>query len=560
MTLSYHWLKNPGVLLTKDSLPALCQEIPLEPLSKSIQDAIQITRYLGIRYLWIDALCIIQDYPTDWEIESATMGNVYKFSYCTISASSAMSEGEGCFVTRGSLQAHITTSKAQAPITTESGRLTIDFWRSGQDAIPPRCALPYDGGSPSEPDFKRRRLSKDSYISGGQRGKTAIRSRKRKELTTSDESGQIIDNAISGIEKQPPSSLSLTIRTFQEDLWAAEVDMSPLSRRAWTLQERLLSPRILHFGKRQVFWECKIDKACETWPEPKPKIVPTSQTTSRSRSEDFISQELYGITVDPLHEHWDEIVEAYTDANLTKAEDKLVAISGLAKEIFNDTKDAYYAGHWRKDFIRGLFWYVQHPKRTGITAYRAPSWSWASVDGKVTFLVRRAFKYTNLCKFQTARTVGIDGTSCSTGQIEYGFCSFRGRVMAASRCERQGISYRLVIMEELSGDGLEGSDVEFYPDLITKTELSNAICLPILNYQETGSEKENQWTGPKKESQWATPKKDRKVVKSYVAGLVLQPTGEYRDEYRRLGIFRGSRGEFDVDQLEVREERLITII
>jgi hypothetical protein len=71
-----------------------------------------------------------------------------------------------------------------------------------------------------------------------------------------------------------------------------------------------------------------------------------------------------GVVVHPLPEHWDEIVELYTDTNLTRPEDKLVAISGLAREIQKDTKDIYYAGLWGKDFERTLLWYIQMPQRT----------------------------------------------------------------------------------------------------------------------------------------------------------------------------------------------------
>jgi hypothetical protein len=66
---------------------------------------------MGIRYLWIDTLCIIQDNPKDWELESANMGKVYLHSTCTIAASASGSSTEGfkerptpisevCFVTR----------------------------------------------------------------------------------------------------------------------------------------------------------------------------------------------------------------------------------------------------------------------------------------------------------------------------------------------------------------------------------------------------------------------------------------------------------------------------
>ena len=50
------------------------------------QDAIVTTWKLGIQYLWIDSLCIIQDSKDDWEIESAKMGAVYRNAYVTIVA------------------------------------------------------------------------------------------------------------------------------------------------------------------------------------------------------------------------------------------------------------------------------------------------------------------------------------------------------------------------------------------------------------------------------------------------------------------------------------------
>ena len=60
-------------------------------------------------------------------------------------------------------------------------------------------------------------------------------------------------------------------RTFyymvEDDLWTRDITCAPLNRRAWVLQERLLSPRILHFSKRQLFWECLEATFCEVFPE-----------------------------------------------------------------------------------------------------------------------------------------------------------------------------------------------------------------------------------------------------------------------------------------------------
>jgi Heterokaryon incompatibility protein (HET) len=100
MTISYRWGKSPKVLLTQASISGLCKEVPLNLLPKSNRDAILVTRYIGIRHLWIDALCIIQDLEGDWLVESAKMRDIYKNSYCTVSASQAETGERGCFVNR----------------------------------------------------------------------------------------------------------------------------------------------------------------------------------------------------------------------------------------------------------------------------------------------------------------------------------------------------------------------------------------------------------------------------------------------------------------------------
>lgn len=58
-------------------------------------DAISVTRELGIKYLWIDCLCILQDRPEDWERESAVMGKVYEHGICNLAATGASSGGKG---------------------------------------------------------------------------------------------------------------------------------------------------------------------------------------------------------------------------------------------------------------------------------------------------------------------------------------------------------------------------------------------------------------------------------------------------------------------------------
>ncbi|KPM46184.1 hypothetical protein AK830_g244 [Neonectria ditissima] len=84
--LSHCWGGKISPLLTTESLSAFQNELPYSALPLNFQDAIKITRELGIRYLWIDSLCIIQNSKHDWEQESKHMGRIYQQSTLTISA------------------------------------------------------------------------------------------------------------------------------------------------------------------------------------------------------------------------------------------------------------------------------------------------------------------------------------------------------------------------------------------------------------------------------------------------------------------------------------------
>ena len=74
--------------------------IPIEHLPKTFIDAITVTRALGVRYLWIDSLCILQDDEDDWRREAKRMGDVYECAFLVIAASSANDSRDGCFFRR----------------------------------------------------------------------------------------------------------------------------------------------------------------------------------------------------------------------------------------------------------------------------------------------------------------------------------------------------------------------------------------------------------------------------------------------------------------------------
>jgi Heterokaryon incompatibility protein (HET) len=96
--LSYCWGGELPIQTTTSTLDLFKHDVAWSILPKTFQDAIQLTSMLGIQYIWIDALCIVQDDELDWARESAKMAEIYSRSYLTIGAALAKNCHVGCFV------------------------------------------------------------------------------------------------------------------------------------------------------------------------------------------------------------------------------------------------------------------------------------------------------------------------------------------------------------------------------------------------------------------------------------------------------------------------------
>ncbi|KAK6833331.1 heterokaryon incompatibility protein [Apiospora arundinis] len=95
--LSHCWGQSLRCKLTSANLEDRKVGIPWEELPRTFQDAIRYCLRLDIHYMWIDALCIIQDYPEDWQRESAKMAEIYGNSFITLAATAAACGDEGLF-------------------------------------------------------------------------------------------------------------------------------------------------------------------------------------------------------------------------------------------------------------------------------------------------------------------------------------------------------------------------------------------------------------------------------------------------------------------------------
>ncbi|KAI0600906.1 HET-domain-containing protein [Biscogniauxia sp. FL1348] len=95
VALSYVWGTMQKYVLTRDTLPAKLEGLDTQKLPQAVAEAMDVTRKLGFRYIWIDALCIIQDSPEDKLTELPMMAKIYQCSAMTISAASSPSATEG---------------------------------------------------------------------------------------------------------------------------------------------------------------------------------------------------------------------------------------------------------------------------------------------------------------------------------------------------------------------------------------------------------------------------------------------------------------------------------
>jgi hypothetical protein len=166
----------------------------------------------------------------------------------------------------------------------------------------------------------------------------------------------------------------------------------PLSKRGWAFQERVLSRRLLLFASDQIHFECLQGVVAETglkmdWRYHSVHLERDLELPSEKGQEDEETTKMASLPSSHIDQaptimsRWLQLVRAYGDGKLTFPSDKLPALSGIAKLYSEMLNDEYVAGLWKKSILEGLSWQALRCKLPPDGKYRAPSWSWASVDG-----------------------------------------------------------------------------------------------------------------------------------------------------------------------------------
>ncbi|KAI1341062.1 HET-domain-containing protein [Xylariaceae sp. FL0016] len=289
----------------------------------------------------------------------------------------------------------------------------------------------------------------------------------------------------------------------ENESWRATFEGEPLLARAWVLQERILSTRTLYFGSKQVFWECCESNCCETFPNTElirgspPAAAAANAALQKSSTSSRYS---WKVLIDPNKRSthlsfgtgWHDAVETYTRCNLTFADDKLVALSGLAKHMGlmlseagpGQSRDSYLAGIWQNTMPNSLLWRpATEAKRPA--SYRAPSWSWAAVKGSIRYGATSGFEWH--VKVVEAEIIP-KGTS-ETGQVSGGMVKLQGPLLLCKGLQRvktrgsERETYSINSFQQLNdGPILEDfGDRHAYLQFDTAQDYASEVTLLIFN-------------------------------------------------------------------------------
>lgn len=386
LALSYCWGKpDPSaspqpLLLKRHSFRDLERSISIHNLQQTIRDAILVTRKLGYRYLWVDALCIIQEESEDKAHEISRMATIYKNASITLAAGTAERAADGFLKT-----------------------------------CPP-------GSSTYLPEYK-------------------------------------FDIPMDNNKK--PGNVYLSVEAYEPH--------HQLDKRAWTLQEYLLSSRMLIFSDYELLWQCK--------------EVELQSVTGTLNGLEY-RQPLESIPWTVFHEdaeldyrgsdseiayQWKTIIRQYTARGMSDPEDRLRAIAGVVSELETLLGDANVYGHWKKWFIDSLAWFKPPRDRVDRQCLtRAPSWSWVSLDGVI--------HYDDRVETEDARVKTLTTTSLV----------LECRILRDNDIDRDALT-SIIEMPDLCNDvELKEANGDFEYVLLGKTGLNKGVgllVLPLANHE-----------------------------------------------------------------------------
>ncbi|KAK5662458.1 hypothetical protein OQA88_8369 [Cercophora sp. LCS_1] len=333
LALSHRWgdpdSQGKKLVTTKGNIDDHHRGVPIEDFPLTFRHALEVARYLGIRYIWIDSLCIIQDDEEDWRAESAKMGDIYEKAYATLFAERAANSDDGLVQTDEDL----CVAEAKIP--------KFQFQHSGQD---------YE----------------------------ILLSTKLSTYPKSLEAAFcLVDHA--------PSHLQSRGWVVQEEILSRRKICFSSTELHWHCNQiiRCECGLIVHISEYDIQREGIMGNLAGRLLY---EILPSDKVTKRLSTHGF-RPSAFG-----FGKPWRKLVEAYTRRKLTFEEDRLMALAGIVSQVTKQraTSDSrYLSGIWLEHAISQLLWSSDFNEGT-LPCHRqrcryAPTFSWASATGSVAF-------------------------------------------------------------------------------------------------------------------------------------------------------------------------------
>ncbi|KAK0444397.1 HET-domain-containing protein [Armillaria borealis] len=431
VALSYVWGEEQPNKTTQHNINAYVDELRVDSLPQTTKDAIWTTHACGQKYLWIDALCIIQDSREDKRREIAQIPRIFADALFTIIAARSSKASKGFL----------------------------------HDCPPPALTV--------------RRLP---FFCQGGPARIGMMYVEQDALGKYDDDRDVHD---------------------------------PVHKRAWCLEERLLSTRALVYTSNTLRFHCPLIRV-----NVGDAVRQIHDLASHRLNINWLpgpGDELFDPDESSIFDYnrsttsWDNIVRNYTGRTVTHAEDKLIALAGVTERFSARwKKGAYLAGLWSDNLLHDLLWYKKDGEQLPRSAeYRAPSWSWASVDGPVE--TAKMLPFGALLYKVRGQQVTLASSLLPFGAVTAGHLLISAPLLRAAW--RSDGLYASALAASPSGppEVQHGTESKiYYAWHDTTEEVGPEVWLLPLCWREKAEE---------------------------LPGLILVPAGE-RTRYRRVGCFR----------------------
>lgn len=368
LALSYCWGNPPHnpLRLTHSTSQSLHAGIPTSSLPQLFQDLVSLTQLLGVKYIWIDALCIQQDDKLDWELEAAVMGAIYRNAWLVVGATSS----------NDSSQPLVPQAFQQIPIPISEIKSEEEGKRVWGNVL---CST--QGGSVTWPLHERGWCFQEMILA-----------RRFLDFDSNGLQLHCCNGSIRAEDAQSDKNVAASHAGSGSEEGQHEQSIELPRYTRWNPADFRQPWAFRHFWSR--FLDSDPDK---------------QQVKRRD-----------------MHRAWQEVLQMYTNRRLTYCSDLLPALGGIASEYLKKVGDEeeYCVGLWKSSFVQNLCWTANHEAVPNESGNKTPSWSWASVIGSVDY------EFANLGEQRTKLVgVACDQKGANPfGEVKGGYAVLEGPV------------------------------------------------------------------------------------------------------------------------------------